>query len=153
MKLYLLQKYSNLLLKFFIYLLAMIYLEKFTFDDIECLIGWVPSSRFLFQWAGYTFSFPPSYSEFEQHLTSSMSESADIKIFKVVDLISNRTVGHVEIARIDMVNRCATLARVIVGDSSLQRIPIKRATDRKIKTITGLHSSTLFCGGFEIKVL
>jgi len=35
----------------------------------------------------------------------------------------------------------------------LQRIPIKRATDRKIKTITGLHSFTLFCGGFEIKVL
>jgi tetratricopeptide (TPR) repeat protein len=37
--------------------------------------------------------------------------------------------------------------------SDLQRIPIKRATDRKIKTITGLHSSILFCGGFEIKVL
>jgi hypothetical protein len=39
------------------------------------------------------------------------------------------------------------------GFHVLQRIPIKRATDRKIKTTTGLHSSALFCGGFEIKVL
>ena len=95
-------------------------LEPFTEADIDQLIGWVPSEKFLLQWTGPGFSYPLDRGELKNHLVQAPGENPDCLIFKAVNSETGETVGHGELLAIDRRNRSATVGRMLVGPPELR---------------------------------
>ena len=94
-------------------------LESFGPADIDRLIGWVPSARFLLQFAGSSFHFPLTRAQIEAHLTMTAKREQS-RIYKAVLESTGEVVGHGEIGAVDQSNRSAFIARVLVGPSALR---------------------------------
>jgi len=94
---------------------TFIELQPFTESDIERLIGWVPSARFLLQWAGPAYHYPLDETQIEHQLAASKEESPSHLMYKAVNPKTGETVGHGEIGNINYQNRSATLMRILVG--------------------------------------
>lgn len=99
---------------------AYIKLEPFTRADIDQLMAWVPSERFLLQWAGPGLSFPLDRGELERELIKAPQESPTCLIYKAVDSDTGEMVGHGELLGIDRQNRSATAGRILVGSPQLR---------------------------------
>ncbi|RYZ21791.1 MAG: N-acetyltransferase [Chitinophagaceae bacterium] len=97
----------------------MIRLEFFTRDDFQQLIGWIHNEHLLTNWAGSLFRFPLTEDSLEWYLrdTNDLAES-DALVYKVVDTVSNKTVGHVSLGSISRKNRSGRISRVLVGDAA-----------------------------------
>ncbi|RMI02398.1 MAG: N-acetyltransferase [Calditrichaeota bacterium] len=93
----------------------MIELQPFTREDIPRLIGWINSPELLIQWTGYQFRYPLTADQLEQHLRRSETSPPECYIFKARERESGEVIGHIELDRIDRVNRKAWLCRVLVG--------------------------------------
>jgi RimJ/RimL family protein N-acetyltransferase len=96
----------------------MIRLEFFTRDDFKQLIEWIHDEHLLTNWAGSLFRFPLTEESLEWYIrdTNDLAES-DALIYKVVDTVSNKTVGHVSLGGISRKNRSGRISRVLVGDT------------------------------------
>ena len=94
----------------------MVVLEPFTEADFDRLIGWIPSSEFLLQWAGPDFEYPLTRERLSEHLTDAQGDLPSKLIYKVVDSEDGTVIGYIELAAIDRCNGSARVCRVLVGD-------------------------------------
>jgi RimJ/RimL family protein N-acetyltransferase len=92
-----------------------IQLQPFTEADIDRLIEWIPTPRFLLQWGGAGLRFPLARDQWLSHVAKSKEVPPDRLIYKAVDEDTREVVGHGEILAIDRHNRSATLGRILVG--------------------------------------
>lgn len=93
----------------------VIKLEKFESKDIAQLISWIPSEAFLYQFAGPNYNFPLT----EDQLIADMNKAettGEMRFFKAIDEDSHQTVGHIQLLRIDFINKTAYIGRVLVGE-------------------------------------
>lgn len=95
-------------------------LEPFTEADFDRLIGWVPSPKFLLQWAGPGFSYPLTRDQLRHHLVGETGEQPDRLIYKAVHRKHGETVGHGEIVALDRWNCSAIMARILVGPQEMR---------------------------------
>jgi RimJ/RimL family protein N-acetyltransferase len=93
----------------------MLRLEPFTEQDIPRLISWIPSARFLLQWAGTQFTYPLDEAQLLRYLIRSSETPPTLLIFKAVDADSEAVIGHCELMQIDRQHRCARAGRILVG--------------------------------------
>jgi RimJ/RimL family protein N-acetyltransferase len=98
----------------------MIELQPFTRSDFATLMGWIGSPEFLMQWAGPTFSYPLDEAQLENHLQQTLGPEPRLMAFKVVDVATRETVGHIELSNIDREKQRAHLSRVLVGPERLR---------------------------------
>ncbi|WP_112182565.1 GNAT family N-acetyltransferase [Paraliobacillus zengyii] len=134
----------------------MIRLEYFTEDDFEQLIEWNngTSPAFLLQWAGPTFIFPLSKSQLSTYLEDSNQQDATKLVYKVIDVQSGRTIGHISLGNIDYRNKSARIGKVLVGDTSMRG---KGTGELMIKAIVkigfeDLHLHRLSLGVFDFNI-
>lgn len=74
--------------------------------------------KFLLQWAGPVFTFPLDAVQLERYFQASEGSQPLRRIYKAVDAPTSSVVGHIELDRIDLQNRSATVSRVLVGESA-----------------------------------
>ncbi|MFY9820060.1 MAG: GNAT family protein [Thermoanaerobaculia bacterium] len=92
----------------------MIELSPFTPDDIDRLIGWIPSLEALQLWTASSFDFPLTREHLEQHMEES-AQRGDRLLYKAITPADDgRVVGHVELGAIDRRNQSLRIGRVLV---------------------------------------
>jgi RimJ/RimL family protein N-acetyltransferase len=91
----------------------MIQLSPFTPDDIDRLIGWIPSLDALQMWTASSFDYPLTRGHLEEHLRES-AERGDRLIFKALTSGEGKVVGHIELGAIDRRNRSLRIGRVLL---------------------------------------
>ena len=135
----------------------MIVLEPFSEADFDRLIGWVPSSDFLLQWAGSDFEYPLDREQLDEHLTGTRSDLPSKLIYKVVDSENGTVIGHIELAAIDRHNGSARVCRVLVGDPAYRGKGIGTVMMEKIVEIgfrrLGLHRIELSVFDFNTSAI
>ena len=89
----------------------MIRLEEFTNNDFDRFINWIDDEKFMYQFAGPVFKFPIT----AEQLTDYISDK-NRKAFKVVEIETEKVIGHGEIGRIDLKNKNARLCRILIAD-------------------------------------
>lgn len=96
----------------------MIRLEYFEQKDFDQLINWINTEELLINWAGSLFSFPLTTNSMEWYLGDTNSlEKSDALIYRVVEVETGETVGHISLGGISRKNRSARISRVLIGDS------------------------------------
>ncbi len=96
----------------------MIRLEYFEPKDFAQLIEWINSEELMTNWAGSLFSFPLTQKSMDWYLTKTNNlESSDAFIYKVIDVNTEETVGHISLGGISRKNRSARISRVLIGSS------------------------------------
>lgn len=94
----------------------MIRLEYFTREDFAQLINWIDSEDLLTNWAGSLFHFPLAEKSMEWYITETNDvETSSAFVYKVVDVNSGDTVGHISLGNISKKNRSARISRVLIG--------------------------------------
>lgn len=89
----------------------MIRLEEFTNKDFDRFINWIDDEKFMYQFAGPVFKFPIT----TEQLTDYISDK-NRKAFKIVDIETEKVIGHGEIGRINLQNKNARLCRILIAD-------------------------------------
>lgn len=89
----------------------MIRLEKFTEDDFEQFISWMDTEMFMYQFSGASFTFPVTVEQLNEYIANKSR-----RIFRVVDAVTNKTIGHGDISNIDLKNKSARLCRILIAD-------------------------------------
>jgi RimJ/RimL family protein N-acetyltransferase len=95
-------------------------LRPFTVDDIDRLIGWIPSAEFLLQWAGPAYHHPLTRKQIEELMAAAAGDEPEVLLFKAIDDATGEVVGHVELLNIDRHHRLLTIGRVLVGPDELR---------------------------------
>lgn len=90
----------------------MIKLEPFTKNDFNRLFSWIDCEEDLIQFAGPAFTFPLTKDQLDIYL-----ENLNTNAFKVIEITSNRTIGHCEIY---LTKTSAKLCRILIGDKSFR---------------------------------
>jgi RimJ/RimL family protein N-acetyltransferase len=98
----------------------LVHLEPFSEADFDRLIAWIPTGEFLLQWAGPLFTFPLNRPQLEKYLEACRESPPARLTFRGVNTENGGVVGHVELGEIDLRNRSARLARVLVGPENLR---------------------------------
>jgi RimJ/RimL family protein N-acetyltransferase len=89
----------------------MIRLEKFTADDFDQFIGWMDTEKFMYQFGGASFAFPVTVEQLNKY----MADSAH-RIYRVVDVATNKVIGHGSISHHNERNKSARLCRILIAD-------------------------------------
>jgi RimJ/RimL family protein N-acetyltransferase len=89
-------------------------LQPFTADDFTRLIGWIPSTQALVQWAGPSFHFPLDPGQADEYLAPARGPSPMRRIFRAVSPPADEVVGHIDLSNIDPENRVASVCRVLI---------------------------------------
>lgn len=133
----------------------MIALRPFDRTDFATLIGWIPSPEFLLQWAGPQLTYPLDAAQLDRSLQEAQTDPPSRLIFTAVE--NGTPIGHIELARIDRRNRSATLARVLVGESSQRGRGVGLQMVRDILRIgfdqVGLHRIDLVVFDFNASAI
>lgn len=98
----------------------MITLRYFEPADFKQLIDWVETPEFMLQWAGPSFVFPLNEFQLEEYLKDANKKNSSTYSYSVVDADTDKLVGHISLARIDLNNRSARIGRVIIGDPDVK---------------------------------
>jgi RimJ/RimL family protein N-acetyltransferase len=118
-------------------------LRPFAASDIDTLIRWTGSWGVFGLWARAEFTYPLDRPQLESYLQRAAGENPDLFVFKAVDRESGRTVGHVELDRIDRALRSARMQHVLVGPAEPSRhrlgMALIHATLRTAFDQMGLH--------------
>ena len=88
-------------------------LRPFGRVDFDQLIAEAGTPEFLFQWAGPLFTHPLDRGQLERYRLTALGSPPTTLIYTAVDE-AGTPAGHIELARIDRRNLCATVARVLV---------------------------------------
>lgn len=130
-------------------------LQPFTRSDFRTLINWVDSPALLLQCAP-RFSYPLDEEQLERHLaqaSETLGTNSELRIFKAVDVESNTSVGHIELAGIDRENGSARVVRVLVGPKEIRGRGIGTQMMQAVLRIgfgqLGLHRIDLFVFDFN----
>lgn len=96
----------------------MIRLVKFERSDFKQLIDWISDEELLTYWSGALFNFPLTEDSLDWYIDdTNIPGSSEAFVYKVVDAVDGRTVGHISIGGISWKNRSARISRVFVGDA------------------------------------
>ncbi|MBZ9689719.1 GNAT family N-acetyltransferase [Clostridium estertheticum] len=98
----------------------LIKLEKFKTCDVPTLISWIPDKEFLLQWAGPAYTFPLTQDQLQSEINMISSENPKTLMFTARISDTNEIVGHIQLLGIDLVNSCACIGRVLVGNEKLR---------------------------------
>ena len=135
----------------------MVALEPFSEADFDRLIGWIPSSDFLLQWAGPDFEYPLNREQLSDYLSDAQGDLPSKLIYKVVDSENGTAIGHIELAAIDRHNGSARVCRVLVGDPSYRGRGVGTVMMEKIIEIgfcrLGLHRIELAVFDFNTSAI
>lgn len=124
-------------------------LVPFTAEDIDRLIGWIPSEDALLRWTASSFAFPLT----REHILTHLQESrrGDRLIFKAVETASGAVCGHIELGAIDQRNRSLRIGRVLLDSAARGRglgvVMVRRAVAVAFDQL-GMHRIEL--GVFDI---
>jgi len=97
---------------------TLIQLKYFTEEDFDLLHSWIHDFTFLHQWAGHSFTYPLTDEQLYKYLEDANQDGASKLIYKAIDKVSNKVIGHISIGRIDQTNENARIGRVLIGDSN-----------------------------------
>lgn len=128
-------------------------LNKFQAQDMKKLISWVTSEEFLRQFAGNAYTFPLTEEQLIVDIDK-MEKTNEILMFKVVDEDTDSIIGHLQILRINMINKTGAIGRVLIGEESVRgkglgENIIRKALDYAFETI-GLDRVSLNVYDFNI---
>jgi RimJ/RimL family protein N-acetyltransferase len=93
----------------------MIVQKPFERNDFNTLISWFKSPEELIQACGKTFQYPVDEAQLEIYLSGAEAPKPVRKIFKFVDFESGEHVGNATLERINLTERSAAIACVIIG--------------------------------------
>ena len=93
----------------------MIKLEKFNVLDFDRLINWIDSEELTIQFGGPLFSFPITHHQLDEYLNNEKR-----LIYKVIDIETQKVIGHAELNNIDYANKNARICRILVGDKLIR---------------------------------
>lgn len=94
----------------------MIKLEYFNRYDFDQLTEWIKDDELLMNWSGSLFNFPLSESSLEWYIEDVNDiNSSDAFIYKSVDTVTGKTIGHISLGSISRKNRSGRISRVLVG--------------------------------------
>jgi RimJ/RimL family protein N-acetyltransferase len=93
--------------------MANIELLPFSRDDFKELISWIRNPDELFLWSATTFTFPLDQNQLEKHFDAGQRSGTRL-MYTAVDHLTREHVGHIELTRIDQVNRKASIACVLI---------------------------------------
>jgi RimJ/RimL family protein N-acetyltransferase len=128
-------------------------LKPFERDDFSRLTGWVKTPEFLLQWAGPIFHFPLDQSQLDTYFKDTLEDPPFRKIYKVLNSADGSVIGHIELNNIDLLNKSATVCRVLIGESPIRNKGIGLQMVRKILEIgfdrLGLHRLDLVVFDFN----
>ncbi|MFQ6609989.1 MAG: GNAT family N-acetyltransferase [Fidelibacterota bacterium] len=96
----------------------IITLEPFEKADIARLISWIPSAKFLLQWAGPGYCFPLTEDQILAHLYGPSVLKRKTIVLKAISSLSLEVIGHGEILGIDLDQQSAVLGRILIGPES-----------------------------------
>lgn len=97
----------------------MIKLEYFEREDFKQLIEWMNSEHLITNWAGSLFKYPLTEDSLDWYIEDTNNlDSSDAFIYKAVDNVSGKTVGHISLGSISDKNRSARISRVLVGSTA-----------------------------------
>ena len=94
----------------------MLELRTFEKADSDRLISWIPDARFLLRFAGPEYSFPLDKAQLEETIRKTREDNPKHYMFKVVHVLSDEVIGHIEIMRVNYEKRTAHLGRVLIGN-------------------------------------
>lgn len=95
----------------------MIRLEKFEVQDFQQLIEWINDEESLTIWSGALFSFPLTIESLDWYIDdTNIAGSSDAFVYKVVEVESGKSVGHISIGGISWKNRSARISRVFLAE-------------------------------------
>lgn len=133
--------------------MVTIELKPFERGDFPRLIDWIKTPEFLLQWAGPIFHFPLDQSQLDSYFKDSLEDPPFRKIYKVSKSADGSVIGHIELNGIDLLNKSATVCRVLIGDRLLRNKGIGLQMLRKILEIgfdrLGLHRLDLVVFDFN----
>jgi RimJ/RimL family protein N-acetyltransferase len=89
-------------------------LQPFTKADYKNLISWIRNPDELFVWSATSFTFPLDEIQLDRHCLEVDAPGANRLIFKVIDHKTKEHIGHVELTRMDMERRKASIAFILV---------------------------------------
>ena len=97
----------------------MIKLEYFGIEDFKKLIEWVNSEHLLTNWAGSLFRYPLNEDSLEWYIQDTNNlETSDALVYKAVETVTNKTVGHISLGGISRKNKAARISRVLISDEA-----------------------------------
>lgn len=115
----------------------MINLEKFEKSDFKKVTSWISSPLESLLWAGGSLLYPFDDQQLDWYMEETYGEFPKRMIFKAVDMESGLHVGHIDLSRIDRMNRSARICRVLVDP------------DLRSKGIASQMTKALIRKGFE----
>lgn len=98
----------------------LIKLEQFKTSHVPTLVSWIPDSEFLLQWSGPAYIFPLTQEQLQADINMMLSENPKALMFTARLSDTNEIVGHIQLLGIDLVNKCACIGRVLVGNEQLR---------------------------------
>jgi RimJ/RimL family protein N-acetyltransferase len=90
-----------------------LHLRPFERADFDRLIAEAESPEFLYQWTGGLFTYPLDRGQLERYLLTALGDPPSTRLFTAIGE-AGAPVGHIELTRIDRLNRAASVARVLV---------------------------------------
>jgi RimJ/RimL family protein N-acetyltransferase len=96
-------------------------LRPFGREDFSRLIAWIGSPESLFEWTGSSFDYPLDHHQLERHLDELPAPQLDRRLFTAVEERTGEAVGHIELERIDVQRRSATVCRLVVAPDGRNR--------------------------------
>lgn len=95
----------------------MVKLEPFQENDFDELISWLDNDELLFNWAGSLFNFPLNQKSLSWYMEgSNIVGVSSAFIFKVVDIATGKSVGHISLGGLSKKNNSARITRVLIGN-------------------------------------
>ncbi len=124
----------------------MIRLEYFTRKDFEELIRWIDTEELMMNWAGGLFNFPLTSESLEWYISNVNQPGAEAYVFKVVEEVSGKSVGHISLGSLSQKNRSGRITRVYIVPEARGRgicnIMVRKAAEFGFREL-GLHRISL----------
>ena len=92
----------------------LIKLQPFNKSDFNQLIAEIPDARFLLQWAGPKYAYPPDTAQLSDTLANTSGEKPSFKVFKGIRSNTSEVIGHIQLMDIDYNAASCILGRVLI---------------------------------------
>ena len=89
----------------------MIKLELFEESDFSRLINWVDSKKLMYIFSAERFNYPLNHQQLINYINTKGRVS-----YKVIDVISNKVIGHADFSKINYQSKSARICSVLIGD-------------------------------------
>lgn len=94
----------------------MIKLEYFNRNDFDQLKEWINNDELLMNWSGSLFNYPLTEKSLEWYIDNVNDlNSSDAFVYKAVNTVTGKTIGHISLGSISKKNRSGRISRVLVG--------------------------------------